>query len=342
LTGGSPSRTHAGVGERVFVAGNGGWGTAVAIVLAANGHEVSLWGHDLAYLAEVARTRENPKYLPGVTIPEAIAIGPSLEPLSRAGIVFEAVPTQHLRTVMRQLAPHHRPLTPVVSLTKGIELDTFRRPTEIIAAELGGTPVAAASGPSHAEEVARGLPTTIVAASTSPELARKVQLLLSGPVLRVYTNADLVGVEIAGALKNVIALAGGICDGLQFGDNSKAALLTRGLVEIARMGVALGASRETFGGLAGMGDLITTCFSPHGRNRAVGERIGRGESLEAILASTQKVAEGVRTTQAVRPLAARLAVDMPITEQIHRVLFAGLCPRQAVRELMLRDFKAEL
>lgn len=327
---------------RIGVLGQGGWGTAMAMILVGNGHAVRLWGHDAAYLAEVARTRQNPKYLPGIQLPDAIELTDDLAAACDAELVFEAIPTAHVRAVLERAAASYPAGTPMISLTKGIEVDTFKRPTEIFRDCLGADlPVATASGPSHAEEVALGLPTTVVVASDDARLAQRAQRLMSCTTLRAYTNPDLLGVELAGALKNIIAVAGGICDGLGFGDNSKAALLTRGLVEISRLGVALGASRDTFFGLAGIGDLITTCFSPFGRNRAVGERIGKGETLAQILASTDKVAEGVRTTRAVLPLARQHDVEMPITEQVHRVLFDGVDPQDALRELMLRALKDE-
>jgi len=228
-----------------------------------------------------------------------------------------------------------------VSVAKGIENRTLLRPSQIVSDVLGRAPVAALSGPSHAEEVARGLPTTVAVASRNAELARRVQRLFMTDRFRVYTNNDLVGVELGGAVKNIIAIAAGICDGLGLGDNAKAALLTRGLAEMIRLGVAMGARRETFAGLAGMGDLITTCMSPYGRNRAVGVQLGQGRKLKEILAGMEQVAEGVRTTRSVRALARRRGVEMPITEQCYRVLFRGKDPTRAVSDLMRRAAKDE-
>jgi glycerol-3-phosphate dehydrogenase (NAD(P)+) len=229
----------------------------------------------------------------------------------------------------------------VLSLATGLEVDTFSRPTEIIPQVIGERPVATLSGPSHAEEVSRGLPTSVVVASADYELARWVQSHFRGERFRVYTNDDLVGVELGGALKNVIGIAAGISDGLGFGDNTKSALLTRGLAEIARFGVALGAEHETFFGLAGIGDLITTCISRHGRNRAVGERLGKGEKLAAILASMKMVAEGVYTTRSVHDRAARMGIDVPITSEVYRVLYEDKNPLHAVTDLMLRTPRGE-
>ncbi len=326
---------------KISILGNGAWGTAVAMVLCGNRHHVTIWGHNPHHVREVQRTRLNAVYLPGIRIPEGITLTHDLAEVADAQLIFGAVPTQHLRGVMEQFSAHHANV-PVISLSKGLEISTFKRPSEIISDVLGNIPVGSLSGPSHAEEVAKSLPTTVVSASEDRELAQSVQAVLSSDRFRVYTNSDLLGVEIAGALKNVIAVSAGICDGLQFGDNTKAALLTRGLVEIARLGVALGAERDTFHGLAGIGDLITTCVSPFGRNRAVGEKIGRGYTLEEILAATAKVAEGVKTTQAVAPLARRMDIDMPITEEVYKILFEQKNPLVAVKELMLRGHKDEL
>ncbi len=226
-------------------------------------------------------------------------------------------------------------------MVKGIECETFARPSQIIREELGDRPIAVLSGPSHAEELARGLPASVVVSGTLPALNEQVRELLSHEAFRVYTSTDPLGVELAGALKNILGIAAGICDGLKVGDNAKAALLTRGLVEIARLGVDLGARPETFYGLAGVGDLITTCYSPYGRNRSVGERIGRGETLEHILADMVNVAEGVPTTRSVYALARSRGVEMPITAELHHCLFEGKPPRAAVVDLMVRDPKAE-
>jgi glycerol-3-phosphate dehydrogenase (NAD(P)+) len=329
--------------EPIAIAGNGGWGTAVALVLAGKGVPVRLWGIERDYVEETARTRENPRYLAGVRLPAEILVTANFAEASEgAALVISAVPTQYLRATWTRLTPEDRSGgAPVLSLSKGIEVETLLRPTEILGETLGDRRLAVLVGPSHAEEVAQGLPAAVVVASRDTELAREIQQTLATERFRVYTNDDVFGVEIASALKNVIAIASGICDGLAFGDNAKAALVTRGMVEMARLGKAMGASRKTFAGLAGIGDLMTTCYSRHGRNRAVGERIGRGETLSGILESMAQVAEGVPTTKAVRTLAGKHGLEMPISEQVYEMLFAGKEPLAAVTELMLREHKDE-
>jgi len=328
--------------ERALVLGGGGWGTALALVLDERGAQVALFVHDAAYGAEMARTRRNPRYLPGVEIPERIEITSDPKALQGTGAVFSAIPSQYLRATLERL---RKPLVEgrrvFVTATKGIEQESLRRASEIVREMLGDVPLVVLSGPSHAEEVAHRMPTTIVAASSDKGLALRIQDLLFTERFRIYTNSDPLGVELAGALKNVISIAGGIVDGLGFGDNTKAALLTRGVVEMARLGVALGAQRETFFGLAGIGDLVTSCVSPHGRNRAVGMRIGRGEKVADIVASMRQVAEGVKTAAAVHRMAADHGVEMPICDQVHQVVHEGKDPSRAVRDLMSRQLKDE-
>ena len=329
--------------ERVTVIGDGGWGTALARLLVGNGHAVRLWGAFPAYIDEMRRRRENAKFLPGILLPEALGLtGDMGDAVADADVLVAAVPTQFVRRVLRRLARCYRRGVPVVSVAKGIENRTLLRPTQIIADVLGRVPLVALSGPSHAEEVARGLPATVAVASRNVALARRAQQLFMTDRFRVYTNTDIAGVELGGAVKNVIAIASGICDGLGLGDNAKAALLTRGLAEMTRLGVAMGARRDTFAGLAGMGDLITTCMSPYGRNRSVGVQIGQGKALREILAGMEQVAEGVRTTQSVRALARRHGVETPIAEQCYRVLFRGKSPLRAVGDLMRRGAKDEV
>ena len=329
--------------ERVTVIGDGGWGTALARLLVGNGHAVRLWGAFPAYIDEMRRRRENAKFLPGILLPEALGLtGDMGDAVADADVLVAAVPTQFVRRVLRRLARCYRRGVPVVSVAKGIENRTLLRPTQIIADVLGRVPLVALSGPSHAEEVARGLPATVAVASRNVALARRAQQLFMTDRFRVYTNTDIAGVELGGAVKNVIAIASGICDGLGLGDNAKAALLTRGLAEMTRLGVAMGARRDTFAGLAGMGDLITTCMSPYGRNRSVGVQIGQGKALREILAGMEQVAEGVRTTQSVRALARRHGVETPIAEQCYRVLFRGKSPLRAVGDLMRRGARDEV
>lgn len=325
------------------VLGAGGWGTAIALVLAQNPrHRVALWSARPEHAADLLARRENLRFLAGVPIPQSIQLTTEIAEATRdADLLMTAIPTIYLRETLGRIAGKIPQPCPVLSLTKGLEIDTFLRPSEIIVQMLGKRPLAVLSGPSHAEEVARGLPTTLVAASQDLELARWVQQRFSTDRFRVYTNLDLIGVELAGALKNIIGIAAGINDGLGFGDNSKSALVTRGLAEMARFGVALGADQATFWGLAGMGDLITTCISRHGRNRQVGVRLGQGEKPGDILAGMTMVAEGVYTTRSVHDKAAQMGIAMPITNEVFRVLYEQKDPRQAVSDLMLREPKGE-
>lgn len=328
---------------KIVVIGDGAWSTTLAILLAKKDFDVSLWTLFPEHAGELRRTRENVKFLPGAALPDALEII-SVDD-GNAGpfdLAVMTVPTQYVRTWLEAARECVGKLPAVVSGTKGIENETLKRPTEIVAEMLAPESIAVLSGPSHAEEVSRGLPTTVVAASDDASLAKEIQQTFSTQRFRVYTSTDALGVELAGALKNVIAVAAGICDGLGFGDNSKAALLTRGLVEMARLGEARGAQRVTFSGLAGMGDLITTCFSPFGRNLAVGRALGAGEQLEDVLERMAPVvAEGVPTTRSVRQLAGRLDVEMPITEEVHRILFDGKSPLDGVSDLMQRELKPE-
>lgn len=322
----------------IAVLGDGGWGTATAILLAKNSeHTVRLWSARTENGEQLKSKRENVRYLPGVPIPEAIELTTDAAAAVRnADLWVSAIPTVYLRPTLERFRGLANASTPVVSLTKGIELATFRRPSEIIAESLGTDRVVALSGPSHAEEVSRGMPTSVVVAGPDPEQATRVQQRFSTDRFRVYTNPDLVGVELAGALKNVIGIAAGMCDGLGFGDNAKSALLTRGLVEMARFGMAFGAEHDTFNGLAGVGDLITTCFSRHGRNRKVGERLGKGDTLAQIQATSSAVAEGVTTAKSVHDRIQHLGLEMPISTVVYKVLYEGLSPIESLNELMSR------
>ncbi|GAB4223735.1 MAG: NAD(P)H-dependent glycerol-3-phosphate dehydrogenase [Acidobacteriota bacterium] len=322
--------------------GDGGWGTAVAMVLCDAGRDVTLWGYDPAYIERMSQTRVNEKFLPGIELPEALRLEADFaRAVAGAELVVSAVPTVYLRATWSRCAPALPPDVPVVSLTKGIEHETLARPSEILHELLGTERLAVLSGPSHAEEVARRCPTTVVVSSADAALARMIQQTLITPNFRVYTSDDPVGVELGGALKNVIALAAGAVLGLELGDNAMAALLTRGLAEMTRLGVALGARERTFAGLSGLGDLVVTCTSRHGRNRRVGIELGRGRSLPEILAGMNQVAEGVNTARSARELAARAGVELPICEQVYRVLYEDADPRQAVIELMTREPKPE-
>jgi glycerol-3-phosphate dehydrogenase (NAD(P)+) len=330
--------------QKVVVLGDGGWGTTLALLLVRNGIETTLWSAFPEHCEELRRTRENRRYLPGPRLPDELQF--SADPFAAARgaeLAVSVVPTQFLRKVAESFEDALPGDVPVVSATKGIEIETFHTPSEILTEVLGQRPIAVLLGPSHAEEVATGLPASVVAASADEHLARRVQATFTSDTFRVYTHGDCKGAELAGALKNVIAIAAGIADGLGLGDNAKAALLTRGIVEMARFGMAHGARPETFFGLAGIGDLATTCYSRHSRNRSVGEKIGQGRTLEQVLAEMQMVAEGVWTTRALfGPESEARGISMPIAEQVHEVLFAGKDPREAVTELMRREPAGEM
>jgi glycerol-3-phosphate dehydrogenase (NAD(P)+) len=334
----------------IAVLGDGSWGTAIALLLARNpDHRITLWSAREESGRLLRERRENTRLLPGVPIPHSVHLTSDIrEALTGADLLISAIPTIFLRETLariRPIIPFGQPgqpaWPPVVSLTKGLENNTFLRPTQILETVLGATTFVVLSGPSHAEEVSQGLPTSVVAASEDYELARRVQGIFNTDRFRVYTNFDPKGVELAGALKNVIGIAAGISDGLGFGDNAKSALLTRGLAEITRFGIAHGADAATFAGLAGLGDLLTTCVSQHGRNRRVGLRLGKGEKMTAILGDMVMVAEGVNTTRSVHERASRMGIEMPITAEVFRVLFENKDPRTAVNDLMLRSLKGE-
>jgi len=326
---------------KATVIGAGAMGTVMAQILESNGMNVALLARECE-LPELLETRENRTYLPGVRL--AAGVRPTDDPaaaLANAELIISAIPAQFLRGRWEELAAHVPAGVPVCSVTKGIELGTLLRPTQVIAQHAPNNPLAVLSGPSIAPELARCLPATVVVASATPGLAEQLQSVMSTSWFRIYTSPDVLGVELAGALKNVIALAAGILDGLRAGDNAKSALVTRGLVEITRLGAALGARAETFVGLAGVGDLITTCISPLGRNRSAGERIGRGHSVQQVIEQSPSVIEGIPTTRAVVELARRHRVEMPITQAVYEVLFEDKSPLAAITELMQRPPKAE-
>ena len=330
----------------VTILGAGSWGTTLAIHLSQNGYDVSLWEFRRDVADRLRDDRENVDLLPGISIPDRIHISSVLKDTvsPRVEMLVFAVPSHVLREVAHKVAPLISDVPFVVSVVKGIENGTFKRMSEVLEEELPGifrARIAVLSGPSHAEEVSREIPTSVVVASGDPEVAVAVQRTFLSPRFRVYTNEDMVGVELAGALKNIIAIAAGISDGLGFGDNTKGALLTRGLAEITRLGIAMGAKASTFSGLSGIGDLITTCLSRYSRNRYVGEEIGKGKSLSHVLDRMAMVAEGVMTTKATYQLARHYNVEMPITNEVYAVLFQDKDPAQAVADLMTRTAKAE-
>ncbi|MCH8241102.1 MAG: NAD(P)-dependent glycerol-3-phosphate dehydrogenase [Planctomycetes bacterium] len=329
--------------SHVTIVGDGAMGTVCALLLHDRGTKVSLWSAFPAQADELRRERENRQFLPGFAIPLSVAIVDDPEEAFAASpdLILSAVPCQFMRTVWTRLAPYVPKDVPIVSVAKGIETGTLLCPTEIIRACVGQVVTACLSGPSIAREVAMKKPASVVSASADSAVAEQVQNCFSTKYFRVYRSTDLLGVELAGASKNVIALAGGICDGIGAGDNAKASLLTRGLVEISRLGVAMGARAETFNGLAGIGDLVTTCISKHSRNRTAGERIGRGETVDEVVALTKSVIEGVATTRAVLALAQRHDVEMPIVEAMAGVLFEKTSPDDAIKALMTRPLHSE-
>lgn len=330
---------------KIAVLGDGGWGTALALTLTRNGHAPHVWGPDAEYMAEVSRTRNNWKFLPDVPLPETIAWSShEADVLDGAEAVIVVTPSKFLTSVLERFhAPYQaagRP--PVISATKGFDpAPPHHRPSQLIAEAWGDDILSALSGPSIAGETARGVPTAVTIASTNPDTGLFFQSLFNSDSFRVYTGTDIIGLELGGALKNVIALAGGICDGLGFGANAKAALITRGLAEMRRLGIAMGAQEHTFYGLAGIGDLMVTCSSPASRNRSVGERLGRGEALQDILSGMVQVAEGVCTCGPALDLAREHQVETPVMQQVGAILSGQCSPRQAVCTLMQRDPRAE-
>ena len=327
----------------IAVMGDGAWGTALSLVLHGNGHNVRLWGAFPDDIAQVASRRENVKFLPGIKLPPDIAItSDAAQALDGADLVLLAAPAQFVRPVCQKITGLFDASVPVMTVAKGIENETNLRPSQVVAQMLNPAWVAVLSGPSHAEEVARNQPTIVAVASDNEEHAQFVQHLFMMDRFRVYTNNDLLGVELGGALKNVISLAAGMNDGLGLGDNAKSALITRGLAEMSRLGVAMGARRSTFSGLSGLGDLITTSISPHGRNRWAGEQMGKGIPPKQVIASTEKVIEGVYTVRSAHELAAQHNVTMPITEQLYEVVFNEKDPATAVADLMERLPRSEI
>ena len=331
---------------KIAVIGAGAWGTALSLVAGRGGHEVRLWSRRAEVVGEVNGARTNNAYLPGYQLPEAVrATADAGEAVEGAGMVLLAAPSHALRELLSRMVPDARPGMIFVSAAKGIEVETGMRVSEVVSGVLGGAGVAprfvCLSGPSFAQEVAAGQPTAVVAAGLEAESREEVQRALSGPSFRVYTNDDVAGTEIGGAVKNVMAIASGMVAGLGLGTNSIAALITRGLVEMTRLAVAQGGRVETLSGLAGLGDLVLTCTGSLSRNRYVGQELGRGRALAEVLGGMKEVAEGVRTTRAVRLLAERLGVEMPITNEVHAVLYEGKTARDAAGELMSRPLRDE-
>ncbi|MCB0731817.1 MAG: NAD(P)H-dependent glycerol-3-phosphate dehydrogenase [Ignavibacteriae bacterium] len=330
---------------RISVLGAGSWGTALAILLHTNGHEVTLWEYKRGYFSTIKRTRENKIYLPKIKIPEEINITNSLkEGCENQHMIVLAVPSQFIRGVLTNIKKFKLSDATFVSVAKGIEKDTLFTVSQIIKDELPNvidSNIGVLSGPSHAEEVARKIPTAVVSASSDLETAEQIQVAFSTSYFRVYHSTDIIGVELGGALKNVIAIGAGMVDGAKFGDNTKAAIMTRGIAEISRIGLEMGARPETFSGLSGVGDLIVTCMSKHSRNRYVGEQIGAGKKLKTVLKSMQMVAEGVATCQSTYELARKHDVNTPIVDAVYSALFLDKDPKKCTYELMSRDMKSE-
>ncbi len=318
-------------------------GTICAMLLCEKGLDVTMWGYDSEYLKQIEAKRENIKFLPGYALPDSLCFQPDGKTaMAAAQLIVSAVPCQFTRSVWQKLKSSAPPAIPIVSITKGIENETLLRPTEILADVLGtDRSYACLSGPTIADEIASGKPATACTASNDHDLAKGVQQAFNSSRFRVYTNEDIIGVELCGAVKNVIAIAAGMIDGIDAGDNAKAALLSRGLTEIERLGTAMGAREKTFAGLSGLGDLVTTCVSPHGRNRSFGERIGKGQTPEQALAATNSVVEGAATCQGVLELAKRYNIEMPITQAVNSVITGQKTVPAAIHDLMSRQVKAE-
>ncbi len=328
--------------RRVVVVGDGGWGTAMAIHLARKGVPAALWSHDAEYARHLSEHRTNPRFLPGYALPAAVAVSSEVEELlPGADLVVSAVPTEFLRAVWMRVA-HALPAgMPVVSLTKGVEQGTLKRASEILSDVIPKHPVVVMSGPNIAWEIAKGFPAATVAAGTDKEALERVRERFTCETFRVYVNPDPVGVELGGALKNVIAVAAGICDGMGLGDNAKAALVSRGVTEMARLGAALGGERRTFFGLSGLGDLMLTCYAKTSRNRTFGERVGRGERPTDIVASMAQIAEGVKSAAPVHALGHQRHLSIPICDEVYRMLHEDKDPRASVESLMRRGHRDE-
>lgn len=330
---------------KISVLGAGGWGTTLAILLHYNGHNVTLWEFKKSYAKELNKKRVNLDYLPGIKIPKEIIITSDLEESSdNKNLIVMAVPSQFLRSVVKKIHYQNIEDTILVSVSKGIEKTTLMTMSQMVQdvfPHISKNQIGVISGPSHAEEVSQRVPTAVVAASIDIETSKSIQAAFMTSYFRVYASTDILGIELGGAFKNIIAIGAGIIDGAGFGDNTKAAIMTRGVAEISRLGLAMGAQPETFAGLSGMGDLIVTCMSKHSRNRFVGEQIGKGKKLKQILNSMEQVAEGVETTRSAKQLAAKIDIETPITNEVYKILYEDKDPIKATTDLMTRDMKTE-
>ena len=328
--------------QKITVLGDGGWGTTLAIYLAHRGFSVKIWSAFPEYARHLAQTRENTKFLPGIKIPGEIEITADLtHALDGAQLVILAIPSQFAVAVIRKLKKYDLSKKILLSVIKGLDSATLSRMSQIISKELGSIPLAVLSGPTIAMEIAKGMPSTAVIACKNMGIAKTLQTVFHSPSFRIYTNSDMVGVEIGGSIKNVVAIACGICDGLGFGTNAKAAILSRGLAEISRLGQAMGAKQKTFAGLSGLGDMVTTCFNKQSRNRSVGEQLGQGKKIGEITSAMDMVAEGVTTVKAAYALGRKYKVPMPITTEIFNIICKDKAPNIAVNDLMSRRLKPE-
>jgi glycerol-3-phosphate dehydrogenase (NAD(P)+) len=330
---------------KISVLGAGGWGTTLAILLHYNGHNVTLWEYKKSYARHLLKKRINTDYLPGIKIPKEILITSDIEEASDdKNLIVLAVPSQFLRNVVKEINYNRIEDAILVSISKGIEKNTLMTMSQMLKdvfPHINENQIGVISGPSHAEEVSKMVPTAVVAASVEIETSKAIQAAFMTSYFRVYASTDILGVELGGAFKNIIAIGAGIIDGAGFGDNTKAAIMTRGVAEISRLGLAMGARPETFAGLSGMGDLIVTCISRHSRNRFVGEEIGKGKKLKEVLKSMEQVAEGVETTRSAKQLAAKIEIETPITNEVYKILFEDKDPVKATTDLMTRDMKNE-
>jgi glycerol-3-phosphate dehydrogenase (NAD(P)+) len=330
---------------KISVLGAGGWGTTLAILLHYNGHNVTLWEYKKSYARQLLKKRINTDYLPGIKIPKEILITSDIEEASDdKNLIVLAVPSQFLRDIVKMINYPSIEDAILVSVSKGIEKNTLMTMSQMLKdvfPHINENQIGVISGPSHAEEVSQMVPTAVVAASVDIETSKAIQAAFMTSYFRVYASTDILGVELGGAFKNIIAIGAGIIDGAGFGDNTKAAIMTRGVAEISRLGLAMGARPETFAGLSGMGDLIVTCMSRHSRNRYVGEEIGKGKKLKQILNSMEQVAEGVETTRSAKQLAAKVKIETPITNEVYKILFEDKDPVKATTDLMTRDMKTE-
>ncbi len=331
--------------ERIGVIGAGAWGTALAMLLAEKGHDVTLWMYEKDLAEETGRTRENRTYLPGFTLNPSITVTPSMETaVKNKTVVLSVVPSHTARTVAKQFSPFLSKDAIIVSASKGVEIDTLMPLSDVfrdILPKEFHNRLCFLSGPSFAKEVAQKMPTAVALASYDPALGKKAQEVFSNDYFRIYTNPDVIGVELAGSLKNVVAIAAGVLEGMGYGFNTTAALLTRGLAEMARLGVAMGGNLQTFSGLAGMGDLVLTCTGGLSRNRTLGVRLGKGEKLDDIMKGAKTVAEGVKTARAARDLAGKYHVEMPIVDEVYQILYENKDPKRAVKDLMQRELREE-